>query len=444
MLNSQSLANRPTEHGIAMTIALFVLLLLTALGYGLAVSSRSAIRVGTSVKAQRVAFEAAEAGIQLARERGRLRRGSGTTFTQLLGEVRGGGALVDSRSLANYLGTNGVVNRTPNLPFVPATVLSPATFQVFLANDRADGVASLVDTNERVTFTAFASAPRAVGFAGTQVEVRVPLPDLPILPGLLTLPGPTVDFDPFESNAHNASGDDRASTRCYLTVAVTSAAAVAAVSAEILGPPNRSGQYRSCNPAIGPPLSGLATVSNFLANQPLAPASPYEPSLLNVPPFGAGDRRLISVPYLTELVERIRDVAHFTSTSDPGFTLGTLASPKAVVIDGDFALERDGAGILVVTGELTYDGNIDYTGLILVIGEGRLHIDGAGNGSFAGAALVANTADPWDLQGLYVGVPHFRANGQGTSFEVYDSVAARGEPVRFDLPLEIMSFQHLR
>ncbi len=56
---------------------------------------------------------------------------------------------------------------------------------------------------------------------------------------------------------------------------------------------------------------------------------------------------------------------------------------------------NNGAGILVVTGALDFKGSPNYTGLILVIGEGAVarnsDIGSDEDGIFNGAILVANT-----------------------------------------------------
>ena len=58
--------------------------------------------------------------------------------------------------------------------------------------------------------------------------------------------------------------------------------------------------------------------------------------------------------------------------------VGTPGDTQVVVVNGDFWLKDHGAGILVVTGELTFNGNIDFDGMILVIGKGSMVRNGAG------------------------------------------------------------------
>ena len=77
--------------------------------------------------------------------------------------------------------------------------------------------------------------------------------------------------------------------------------------------------------------------------------------------------------------------------------VGTPGDPKVVVVNGNFDLNGNGAGILVVIGQLTFRGNVNYDGIVLVIGEGYMKRNGGGNGTISGGILVANTAnfDPW-------------------------------------------------
>jgi hypothetical protein len=95
-------------------------------------------------------------------------------------------------------------------------------------------------------------------------------------------------------------------------------------------------------------------------------------------------------------------------------------------VNGDFSLNGDGAGILVVTGKLTFKGNVTYTGLILVIGEGHMQRNGGGNGTISGGIIVANTLGPDDLVGTaddVLGPPTFNTSGGGNSNVNYCSTA---------------------
>jgi type IV pilus assembly PilX-like protein len=71
---------------------------------------------------------------------------------------------------------------------------------------------------------------------------------------------------------------------------------------------------------------------------------------------------------------------------------GTTTSPQITFVNGDFNYgNASGAGVLVVTGNLTMGGNGSFSGLILVIGQGNMIFSGGGNGSITGSVFVAHT-----------------------------------------------------
>ena len=88
-------------------------------------------------------------------------------------------------------------------------------------------------------------------------------------------------------------------------------------------------------------------------------------------------------------------------------------------VDGDCELDG-GSGLLIVTGTLTMNGNPNFDGLILVLGEGRVERDGGGNGEVYGAVAVAR----FNATGGFL-PPFFDTNGGGTSLMKYDSTALR-------------------
>ena len=96
---------------------------------------------------------------------------------------------------------------------------------------------------------------------------------------------------------------------------------------------------------------------------------------------------------LNSLVQAIHDLPQTTVVSPNGSAnLGDVANLKIVVVDGDFAMHGSGAGILVVKGNLTFDGNVSYTGIILVVGTGVMVRHGGGNGTISGNVIIADTA----------------------------------------------------
>ena len=106
--------------------------------------------------------------------------------------------------------------------------------------------------------------------------------------------------------------------------------------------------------------------------------------------------------------------------------MGTPSNPQLVVVEGDFDLSKSGAGILVVTRELIFQGNIDYDGLIMVIGKGSMIRSGSGNGTIRGGILIANIVGPDDVPGTtddVLGASTLNTSGGGNSNIVYCSTA---------------------
>jgi hypothetical protein len=93
-------------------------------------------------------------------------------------------------------------------------------------------------------------------------------------------------------------------------------------------------------------------------------------------------------------------------------------------VNGDFNYgNASGAGVLVVTGTLSFTGNATFNGLILVIGQGAISESGGGSGGFNGSVFLAKTrgaAVPFSELGS-LGTPNIAWNGGGTSFIQYNS-----------------------
>ena len=61
-------------------------------------------------------------------------------------------------------------------------------------------------------------------------------------------------------------------------------------------------------------------------------------------------------------------------------------------MDGDLVLgpgSPTGQGTLIVTGDLTLDGNFNFNGVIMVLGSGSVYRSGGGHGNIYGAMYVA-------------------------------------------------------
>ena len=230
---------------------------------------------------------------------------------------------------------------------------------VYLTNDPQDtgGVTSTTDTNNQVMVTSFGFGPNNNSFAWVQMIVGKIVPSL--LPGAIVVPGPDVNFQGNNSAASAVEG--------FADPAVTTTSANA-TSDVIAGIPKPS-DY-TCNAYSSPCVINAAATINSIWN---------------------------SVSGLEGLYQSFLSVANTVVTGTTTLTsaqVGTTSSPQIVIVNGDATLGPvNGAGILVVTGQLTLHGNFNYKGFILCIGQGNLLRDGGGNGTIDGSILVAQTRD---------------------------------------------------
>ena len=87
----------------------------------------------------------------------------------------------------------------------------------------------------------------------------------------------------------------------------------------------------------------------------------------------------------------------FDATWDETIALGSVGSPvdyRVVVVNGNCEFgNAAGFGILLVRGELTVSGNFTWNGLILVIGQGTMHVASSTRGWVTGGIFLSRTRD---------------------------------------------------
>lgn len=94
-------------------------------------------------------------------------------------------------------------------------------------------------------------------------------------------------------------------------------------------------------------------------------------------------------------------------------------------VDGDLTLgpgNPTGQGTLIVTGDLTLDGNFNFNGVIMVLGSGRVFRSGGGHGNIYGAMFISKFSKTGADTDLF-GAPVFDTSGGGTSNIQYSSDA---------------------
>jgi hypothetical protein len=207
-------------------------------------------------------------------------------------------------------------------------------------------------------------------------------------------------------------------------IGVGDAAGVTNMIADI--PNNRTGMYTGLAPIPPAPLvpsvqnEGVGT-AQYPSNNVLGPTSNW------------------ATPYdLNQLAQSMANQANILCPGNAACastTFGTDAAPKITYINGDATLSG-GAGVLVVTGTLTFNGNTNFDGLILVIGQGIMNVQGGGGGQVNGEVLIANTNSHTAPYGQLaaLGSPRLNWSGGGSNFIQYNSCWADfGSYVQYQL-----------
>ena len=99
--------------------------------------------------------------------------------------------------------------------------------------------------------------------------------------------------------------------------------------------------------------------------------------------------------------------------------------PKLTFIDNyggaavNLGTGNQGSGLLVVTGDVDTDGGTSFTGIILVLGRGRMTRSGGGSGTIAGSMIIA-CFNPNDPNADTFCNPTYDASGGGNSTTRFD------------------------
>lgn len=198
---------------------------------------------------------------------------------------------------------------------------------------------------------------------------------------------------------------------------------------------DQSGGVGVCNPpAPNLPAIGVlnssdrsAVIGSIGANQPSSySGSSPTPSVVDV--SSLIDPTLQTPQGLEQLVSEIRSNAdaRITGPANSADLPSSMDSdhPKTIVVDGDFNLNagKYGYGILVVTGTFRYGDNSGWNGLILVIGQGAVEeYAQSGGGAFNGAVLVAKTRDSSGNLLSVLGPASYRFDSAGNNGVYYHS-----------------------
>jgi hypothetical protein len=378
--------DRTNERGAALIITLLVATaLLVAGGALIQITSRSA-RNAIDSTAETQAYYAAEAGLNVALNV--LRRnvpsnpvGKQATFQNA----------VDNNTLSPWLNYNTTVGGTA------AVSLGNCAYSIRVSVPPPD-VTPAGKQPKRLLIQATGYGPNSAEKRMSMILARNPFDaTAPAMMTLIGTPGgsPAMDFDSGNSDKHIYSGEDHAPG----VVSVLPAFAV-----------TNSKDY-----AIADTSAGKNTTSDPKA---AVISGSSIPEYLQSPQDARN--------YLT-LMEGLADQGQKEGTATYLPNGGSGTPTGFTFVKGDYTMGTgSGSGLLIVTGDLTTNGNTNFSGLILVIGNGSVNRNGGGGGYVYGAMIIANVDWPVAKDATPktdFGAPYFNFNGAGNATMQYDSAA---------------------
>ena len=419
--SERSNSNRDPRRGSALVMAIFVLVLLTGMGAALLFTSQNEGKMSRTSLRVKEAFYFAESAIEDGRRTLFITNGE-NPFDDDLEDAAGGlpSDIIDFdptnieavyASDGSVTGFTGAGNDVPLRAFT--SIQSDGKtgwYAAYLTNDPVEGPTTKTDGNGRVMITGIgAGEDRSVEIVQAIIEPHRFLPPPP--PAALTMIGENPEYDNGNSAAQSHTGNDCGTPGgAFAPIVGTTSPAAAAI---VQGDMHRPDKFES-----GPgPWVGTDTIADM--NNP---ADPIVADAGN----GTLDPAWMDCQRMKELVQFLAIAADYYCNSDiAACTLVSNGPDDVVFIDGDLANTPAGnfEGTLVVTGELVYNGNTGWDGVILAIGEGRIIRSGGGVGVPSGGVVMANI-DPtpngpaidksdWCNNGLQPA--HYETAGGGTS-----------------------------
>ena len=470
--------NRNSEKGIALFVAIFTVLLITAIGASMIMLTMTDTTISGNFRDEQKAFFAAKAGMEEVRDRFRNTAdnsifaslpaalpGNPTSFLYVLNPrnaeadtpwLTTGSAYPDTE-VCNELSKMGSACGSP-LPGYYSTTASPtyamnpvSSWKWTRINLKVNSTASGTSTTNLVDNTpglgpgalvcwngayevattlgtcaamnpnflpVYVMTTLAVTPSGSRrmVQAEAISNKYPTLPGPVIFDGASPIYNAPSSNAFTVNGND------VPNGGHGGAGCPAANNEYALGAYNDPAKQTLTTDANGRPQSYQGLNGT--------------PTVASVGNVGSQLTMLATVGGLQNLASAVTLMAGNESNvygNNPSTILrpGTDANPQVNVVNGDVTLSGNwhGAGILLVTGTLHFHGTPTYDGLILVIGQGAVIKDGGGNGTLDGSLLVANlySGTPPSSYGPLLspsstpGIPYFDWTGGGTANFQYDS-----------------------
>lgn len=414
---------RDDERGAALITALLVSMLLLAAGGALLVTTGMTATNAVDSTAEAQAYYSAEAGLHSALS---VLRGNVSHLPQLTLPV--GITIRNDFRTANLLTTSNLATDTSGVArlsgWLPYNGTGPNARVPIDANAGLFFTLSIIDPDDPTRATLIANptyAPSRLIITSTGYGPKGAQKRMQLMvrrngfdftpPSAILMTGNVSSFDVGDSKVKGYTGQDQANLVAtpLPTFGFTSSTSQSNVESSTFG----CGSTHCIKAAGSTGTPRTSTISN--SNLPAWLQTPQNASA-----------------FLNDLQAQATTEGRYFATKDgvSAPSLGSTTNPQFTFIDGDLSANSAGAGLLVVTGNLTVSGNFDFDGLILVLGSwkdsgGTLHgggtmlRNGGGNGTISGAIVIASfdRSNPTTFLDT-----SFNTNGGGNSDIVYDSI----------------------
>jgi hypothetical protein len=460
--------HKKSESGVALLIAIFVLMLISVIAISLVVASGSESTLAGNYRSSATAYLAGTAGLEEAR--GRMLPKNADYFNNAvanfipaplaLGQVRYMLNPAQGENLATLLATYpdneyaaefGAAPIAANVQTIASvsTVASGGTtyygplFKWVRINAATEKSIGTDVNNDAVLDTAIplyydsahlplpslvvSAAPPSTAKQAYEITALAILPNgsqkmvqyvaAPVtfnlsFPSALTLSGKNIAFSGANSNVYYANGTDGSGNPPAVPGCT----------------PNPSASL----PAIGvtEPLGGNTNKTSVIAGLPrpdhYTGAGLPTPSVSNTITLAPSLQTPASLNALVQAISQIATVITPSSgtATNTDLPANSATNPATVVVNGNLSLSSYvGYGLLVVTGNFSYNGNSGWKGIVLVVGSGTTTFTGLGGGNqeFDGAIFVATIKDTSGNLLSQLGTVNFNISGGGGNGVYYNS-----------------------